>query len=418
MWDLIIDGESGKPAVPSDVQRILHDQRIDEEGPGTILKDFATLLSFVGDDGLKTTGKYYLLPQGRLNELNQRMSHPVAHALKRPQQRSFPHLHGLHMLLRASGLGIGVGTPPGGRLMIDEETLAAWHDLNPVERYFTLLESWLIEGSPEIIGEGRGGASVCFQSVTWVAQKLRHRRTVVSGERGGGPLYGTMESVTVALMELFGWLRLEYGRPQEGKGVRLAAVERLPFGDAMVAALTVSHFSGEWAPPYGDEAAEPGALKAVFEPYFPEWQRTFAQPEGEYREGTYTWRVSLGPVWRRIVAPAGATLDTLAMTILEAFEFDDDHLYCFEFRGRRGRKMRIACPHEEDAAAFTDEVTLGDLSLPEGGAMKFVFDYGDWWEFAVKLEEVGPSSPRRTRPKVTAKGGHAPAQYAMDEDGW
>jgi len=417
MWDLVFDDESGEAVLPGDAQQPLHDQTIDEEGPGTILKDFATLLAFVGEDGLRTTGKYYLLPQSRLNELNERMSRPVAHGLKRPQQRSFPHLHGLHMLLRSSGVGIGVGAAPNGRLMIDEEVLAAWLDLNPVERYFALLESWLVQATPEIIGERGGWGSESFQSVMRVAQKLRQRRTVQSGERHGGPLYGIMESVTVALMELFGWLRLEYGQPEEGQGVRLAAIERLPFGDAMVALLTASHFSGQWAPSC-DEPAEPGALKAVFEPYFPEWQRTLAQPEAEYRDGTYTWRASLGRAWRRIVAPAAATLDELAMTILNAFEFDDDHLYCFKVRGRDGRTRQIVCPYQDDGPAFSDEVTLGELSLPEGGTMKFIFDYGDWWEFAVKLEEVGPPNARRTRPKVTAKGGRAPAQYATEDEEW
>jgi hypothetical protein len=104
--------------VPRKVKQTLHNQTIGDGGPGTILRDFDTLLEFVGTDGLRTTGKYYFLPQGKLDSLNGVMSHPVAHQLKRPQQRSFPHLHGLYLLLRSSRMGIGVGTPPGGRLML------------------------------------------------------------------------------------------------------------------------------------------------------------------------------------------------------------------------------------------------------------------------------------------------------------
>jgi len=90
-------------------RRILRDRVIDEDGPGTILRDFETLLEFVGSDGLKTTGKNFCLPQSRLNELNESMSHPALHQLQRPQQRSLPNLRGLFLLLRSSGMGIGTG---------------------------------------------------------------------------------------------------------------------------------------------------------------------------------------------------------------------------------------------------------------------------------------------------------------------
>ena len=110
MWDVISEA-LGEPSISEKSKKILRDQKIDENQPGTILRDFTTLLEFIGDDGLKTTGKYYMLPQGKLNELNERMSRPVKHRLKRPQQRSFPHLHGLFMILRASGMGIGKERP-------------------------------------------------------------------------------------------------------------------------------------------------------------------------------------------------------------------------------------------------------------------------------------------------------------------
>lgn len=63
------------------------------------------------------------------------------------------------MLLRASGLGVGTGTPPGGRLMFDKDMLGAWRELNATERYFTLLESWLVQASPEILAERCGWSS-------------------------------------------------------------------------------------------------------------------------------------------------------------------------------------------------------------------------------------------------------------------
>ncbi len=130
------------------------------------------------------------------------------------------------------------------------------------------------------------------------------------------------------------------------------------------------------------------------------------------------FRVSLANAWRRIAAPDDATLDDLAHTIIAAFEFDMDHLYCFELREPNGRKLRVACPHETDAAAFTDDFALGELPIAEGGTMTMIFDYGDSWHFNIKLEEVSPSA-KTDRRHVVAKGGEPPAQYEWeDEENW
>jgi len=403
-------------SVPVTAQRILHGQEIDEDQPGTILRDFTALVEFIGQDGLKTTGKYCFLPQGRLDELNERMSRPVAHALKRPQQRSFPHLQGLFLILRASGLGIGQGKPSSRRLTIDPELRASWCELNPTERYFALLESWLIQGSPEIIAERAHISNSCYMSLIWVVQKLQHCQTLASTDhRHGELLYGVMQSMTVALMELFGWVRLEYERPAAGEGAKIRAIERLPLGDAMVATLIACESADLFWHGDGEQSPQFGALQPLFQPYFPEWQRTLVPSSPPYREGTHVWRVSLGRVWRRIVSPHDSSLDQLAMTILDAFEFDRDHLYCFVLRDPSGRELRIACPYETDAAACTEDVCLGELPLSEGEAMKFIFDYGDNWEFTVQLESVESRKSTLRRPKVTHRSGDPPAQYGSGQ---
>jgi len=400
--------------ISGQVQQILRDQEIDDDGPGTILQDFETLLHFIGDDGLKTTGKYQFLPQSKLDELNLQMSHPVMHRLKRPQQRSFPHLHGLYLVLRASGMATGVGASPSGRLMLDQETVISWRDLNPTERYFALLESWLVHGSPEIIAERGSWASSCMTSLTDVAFRLRDRR-MTDHDRRGGLLYATMGMTTAALMELFGWVRLEFAEPEAGESVRVTAIERRDWGDAMVNALNAAFLSRRW-PTFDEEGPVEGSvMQPLFQPYFPEYQRTLAQKEWPYRDGTFTWRVSLGKAWRRIAASDDVSLDDLAMTILKAFEFDSDHLYCFELRQPNGRTLRIACPYEDDAVAFTDEVALGDLPIAEGGSMKMIFDYGESWRFDIKLEEIGPPA-ESDGPRILAQGGKPPAQYDWEDE--
>ena len=113
MLEILYEEDTPDFVISDRAQQILRDQEIDVDGPGTALTDFETLLQFIGNAGLNTTSKYYLLPQSKLDELNQQMSRPVMHRLKRPQQRSFPHLHGLYLMLRASGMAVGEGVSEG-----------------------------------------------------------------------------------------------------------------------------------------------------------------------------------------------------------------------------------------------------------------------------------------------------------------
>jgi len=140
--------------IPIDAARVLREATIDANHPGTILRDFQALLDFVGPAGISTTGRHHLLPRSCLADLNARMSRPLDVRLKRPQQRSYPNLDGLYLVGRASGLLQARGSGAKGRLVVDEAVRDAWDGLNATERYFTLLEAWLLHAPQG--GEGHG----------------------------------------------------------------------------------------------------------------------------------------------------------------------------------------------------------------------------------------------------------------------
>ncbi|NOX53425.1 MAG: plasmid pRiA4b ORF-3 family protein, partial [Planctomycetes bacterium] len=132
--------------------KVLERMTITEDSPGTILRDFETLLDFIGPDGIPASGKYHLLPMSRLRELDERMTRPLRPELKRPQQRSFPNLHGLCLLLRATCLAVPKETKRQARLVLEPDMLSQWQGLNATERYFNLLEAWLFRANPEVVG--------------------------------------------------------------------------------------------------------------------------------------------------------------------------------------------------------------------------------------------------------------------------
>ncbi|MEO2016981.1 MAG: plasmid pRiA4b ORF-3 family protein [Fuerstiella sp.] len=414
---LEVDGSSGELRISDAMQQVLREQTIDETVPGTVLQDFETLLDYIGERGLKTTSKHYLLPQRCLVELNSRMIRPMAYQLKRPQQRSFSLLNGLYLLLRATGLGIGLGAAPSGTLAVNPESLMMWRQLNPTERYFALLENWLMHASTDTIGEADRWSSNCMNSVMSVCNRLS-RQSVIRIEDSNkryGIVYGTMDALTISLMDSFGWMSTEYEPPANGQTQQLSRVELLPFGRAMTQSLMAASL-GKYPGPPENETQGPGVLQPLFKSYFPSWERNLELPEPEIRPGKYTWRVSIGKPWRRIVVPGDFPLESLADAILQAFDFDNDHMYHFEFRDERGQCVEIVCPHIRDAEAWADEVALQELPLADGATMTFVFDYGDYWKFTVKLEDVTDDDPTLTEAKVIKCSGKAPPQYDWGDD--
>lgn len=76
--------------------QVLKEAVISEGSPGTILKDFDTVLDYLRKQELPVAGRHQL-PRNVMAEMNARLTHPIQLRLKRPQQKSYPHLHGLYL---------------------------------------------------------------------------------------------------------------------------------------------------------------------------------------------------------------------------------------------------------------------------------------------------------------------------------
>ncbi len=382
---------------------VLQQTKINEQSPGPLLANIETLINFIGT-GLKTTSAYFALPQGVLAELNEAMVDPLPHDLKRPQLRSFPTLMGLFMLLRSSRLAVGE-TKPQRAVLMDPAALEQWQSFNPTERFFNLMASCLYDASWDCVGMRSRGDTGMVNQIRNTYLSFRERMTVLNDDRFG-VFYSIESSVAASLLHQFGWLRLDYdAKPKPAKASSVRRVQRSDFGDAMFIATCKLG-------PYEDEKT--AVLHEKLQPNFPSWMRTLVRFEPEFREGNHTFKVSLGKIWRRVVAPASADLEQLADAILTAFRFDREHLYQFELRDSTGNSMTIAGPHIDDASHFVEEMQIGEIPLPVGDSMIFHYDFGDDWRFKVTLEAV--LEGKASGLKVTAKSGQSPKQY--DRDDW
>ncbi|MCU0567737.1 MAG: plasmid pRiA4b ORF-3 family protein [Oculatellaceae cyanobacterium Prado106] len=404
---------------------LLRSQTITEESPGFILKDFRTLLNFLQEEQVLAGGKNQLLQLKFLPALNDRLSHSTDLRLKRPVHKSYPYIHGLYLLLRVMAI---VQIMPRGRNQVfelDEARLQAWNQLNPTEQYFALLEAWLIVANEAVLGEARSREIINQVALYWQLTEPTQKITNDLLQDGLERLPGLPH---LALAELFGLLSIQPGKPKEGKGWQVKQVKKLPLGDALIP-LTMNAFlnypypwNAEFNDPAMDEQDFPdeppgfGLLKSALQPFFPELQTVWTPPSQVFQEGIYTFKVSLGSVWRRIASPAECSLEDLAYAILNSYGFDDDHLYEFSYKDQRGLLCQICHPACEEPP-FTDEVRVGDVVLPPGQAMQFRYDFGDNWKFKVELESLAPSDPKMKQCKLLERHGKAPEQYPS-YDGW
>ncbi len=401
----------------SSQQQILQKQTINPKSPGTILQDFQTVVQFLQPEGIEVSSNYHHFSLKYLPLLNSRLSHPIETNLKRPQQKSYPYIHGLYFLLRTSGLSQFVAQ---GRkkLVLDNKLLDIWQGLNPTEQYFSLLESWLIWGDSEILGESRSPVNDLYRCLLFWQEVPDGGLTLNSYSEQDKLVYHT-GTHNLALLHLFGLIEITLGEAEPCKGWRMNSVKRCPWGDAMMALLRkfyTEHETDSEEEINIDFRIAFDKFKPYLQSYFPDWQQIFMISTGNFAEAIYIFKVSLLDAWRRIAIPSNISLDEVAVVVVNAFKFDDEHLYRFNYQDRLGRSFQFHHPFV-DIPPNTSDFRLGDFSLEVGNHLELIFDLSQEWEFDLHLEKIEPVGEGKKQPQILNYHGKPPSQYD-DEDEW
>ena len=396
---------------------LLKNQTFNRFNPGTLLEDFTRLLDFVGQGGVPVSKKNQLLGMKFLADLNSRLSSPLEVLLKRPMQKSFPHINGLYLLLRASGLAYISNTGKKAQLILDEDALNFWNTLNPTERYFSLFQSWYYYGSPEIIGERPGwDLDYFFESQQFFIQLLGKGLNIETNNYDKIMFRYRPGLYNLALLELFGLIDVKRGKPVEGDTWPIVSIKPTSWGDALIS------FFSEKVEPFIYDENEKTKWETELKAHIPDWKNSLLDLETtsapEY-EG-YVLKVELGKSYRKFAAPGDTTLDDLAYKILGAFYFDCDHLYQFIYKSRYGITEYVEGSHpylDKEYESATESTTLNDLPLFAGMEFIFHFDFGDDWKFNIFVESLSIKKTGFTKLKLTEEKGDSPEQYPnWDED--
>lgn len=406
------------PCTPAQIE-ILKKQQFGDTKPGTLLKDFNSLLEFIGKTGIAVSEKNQLFAQNTLAELNRLLTHPLEMKLKRPVQKSFPHINGLYLLLRSSGLSYIVPDGKKTKLMLYEDVLADWKKLTPAECYFSLLQAFYYRADGEMIGERTDGFGFgCFKECLSFFQNDLGKRIDVKSNRDNMYMLRFSPGLhNLALMELFGFIEIECTAANENETWPVAKITPTDWGRAIFGYFAQNNLAMSFLE-FDDELVQlsPNIWETEFKKYIPDWKRSLLQVEHKpTEEGSYIFKVTLGKASCKLGVPSGLSLDELAYGILDAFNFDSDHLYEFIYKNQYGIEERIVHSYMDDELS-ADDCAVGYLPLYKGMSFIFHFDFGDDWEFKIQVEAMPSAELNYSDLTVIEKRGTPPEQYPDWED--
>ncbi|WP_329008032.1 plasmid pRiA4b ORF-3 family protein [Micromonospora rifamycinica] len=104
------------------------------------------------------------------------------------------------------------------------------------------------------------------------------------------------------------------------------------------------------------------------------------------------------PIWRRVLVPGGYTLDRLHRVVQHAMGWRDCRLHSFEIDG-----VPYGEPDPDAEPAVRDELdTRLDAVAGRGSRFGYVYDFGDWWEHELVVEDVLAADPGERYPSCPA----------------
>lgn len=104
------------------------------------------------------------------------------------------------------------------------------------------------------------------------------------------------------------------------------------------------------------------------------------------------------PIWRTLDVRSDLTLDSVHSVLQGAFGWNDSHLHRFSLGGKpfADESQLFLCPFDveenEDEGIPDHLVRLDEVLQDTGDTLAYVYDYGDYWELTLRLEQVRPAT--------------------------
>lgn len=111
-------------------------------------------------------------------------------------------------------------------------------------------------------------------------------------------------------------------------------------------------------------------------------------------------------VWRRVLVPGGYTLDRVHRVVQYAMGWGDYHLHVFDARG-----VQYGVPDPDGLLEVRDELDVRlDSVAADGDRLRYTYDFGDWWEHEIVVEEVATADAEAMYPTCVGGEGACPPE--------
>ena len=373
------------------------------------LLDVEVFLDYLVKNPVPVSKSKNLPPVKWAEPLNSLLSNPEVLTLKRPMTTNYARLMGLLLLGRSSGLTTLRPDNRGNTVLhVNEVLYQQWQGMNGTERYFSLVEAWINRGYAISVGERISSIDDRFlpgfmmmygESDLWQGKAARDPGFWL--RRG--------KSFNLTILKMVGMAEFQL----EDSNREIHFLKLTPWGQLFLTACRQGFIDSLKDGQYEDDYEQIDLLTAI-KAVRPDVQKTLEQPEPVIA-ASYVLSVALGSqCTRTLKVSSDCLLENLAEAILDAFDFDCDHLYHFQYLNPFGADRMIGHPAVDFCDAFVTETRLRQLEPVPGMKISFFFDYGDNWEFDIVVMHASEESTSDIQ--VIERKGEAPEQYPEYED--
>jgi len=115
------------------------------------------------------------------------------------------------------------------------------------------------------------------------------------------------------------------------------------------------------------------------------------------------------PIWRRIELPSQTTLRLFHRILQIVMGWENYHMHEF-LVGKQRYGVPDSTYDEPGEVILEGKIYLSDLLPTPGAQIQYIYDFGDYWQHAVALEEIVSADPDAEYPRVVAGARSCPPE--------
>lgn len=441
--------------------------KITQDFPSPIVKDFSTFLDYCEKNKPLITKTQEFITRKAVYDINQRLTNPHEGLTDRNNQNHYAQIHLFyHLALNGDLFTLDWSKKSKPYFAPNTQQVKRFKALNTTERYLFLFQCFYVYSNFSLIGQEESR----FSSIHFLEDGFRtlanaeankpyglYRSSKMKDKLDLNYSFIAAEGSTLLYGQYFGLWQTTTEQNVSFRTRTLTFIESLTinsFGKDLLSFLLQNaplmlwnqpsrRIAGDRSPlgvPFDEEIyqyyEEDKDVRPLFEkmeaqyrPFFAVMQPFFSEPiQGDFEikqkktveRGNFTLEVEMEytnpKVVRTIQLGSDSTLEELHYAIIDAVDFDDDHLYAFYMDKNRQETYNRWYEHSDPP--FASDFSLEDFDLSIDKRFYYTFDFGDNWKFVITVKAFKQTDKPLDKPKLIAQKGESPLQYPSYEEEW